>query len=166
MVEVGYTQASKTFKDAGLLMWNVCSSVPASIQQTEERARAVWLMSCRHIGSDRIRAYRRLLTVQQQQKWEDISISPNWSLEGCEILNLTVFKEDFVVQEQCFEKWGVIHLFRPHGWGGGAQVDAGRSQAPCGRPHRKLELTDVILSSCHAKKFASFFKPEFRLWTE
>ena len=32
-------------------------------------------------------------------------------------------------------------------------------QAPCGRPHRKLKLksTDVILSSSHAKKLASFF---------
>src|SRR6218665_2071568 len=31
-------------------------------------------------------------------------------------------------------------------------------QAPCGRPHRKLKLesTDVILSSSHAKKLASF----------
>src|SRR6218665_1755914 len=30
--------------------------------------------------------------------------------------------------------------------------------APCGRPHRKLKLesTDVILSSSHAKKLASF----------
>src|SRR6218665_1353452 len=40
-------------------------------------------------------------------------------------------------------------------------------QAPCGRPHRKLKLesTDVILSSSHAKKLASFL-PEFRLWTK
>ena len=32
-------------------------------------------------------------------------------------------------------------------------------QDPCGRPHRKLKLesTDVILSSSHAKKLASFF---------
>ena len=31
--------------------------------------------------------------------------------------------------------------------------------APCGRPHRKLKLesTDVILSSSHAKKLVSFF---------
>src|SRR6218665_4044653 len=55
--------------------------------------------------------------------------------------------------------------------GGRAQVDAcGRGQggpAPCGRPHRKLKLesTDVVLSSSHAKKLASFL-PEFRLWTE
>ena len=39
--------------------------------------------------------------------------------------------------------------------------------AQCGRPHRKLKLesTDVILSSSHAKKLASFL-PEFLLWTE
>src|SRR6218665_3620023 len=48
------------------------------------------------------------------------------------------------------------------GEGGQAQVDAcGRREggpAPCGRPHRKLKLesTDVILSSSHAKKLASF----------
>ena len=54
---------------------------------------------------------------------------------------------------------------------GQAQVDAcGRRRggpAPCGRPHRKLKLesTDIILSSSHAKKLASFL-PEFRLWTE
>src|SRR6218665_1386094 len=44
------------------------------------------------------------------------------------------------------------------GEGGQAQMDA------C---HRKLKLesTDVILSSSHAKKLASFL-PEFRLWTE
>jgi len=37
----------------------------------------------------------------------------------------------------------------------------------CGRPHRtlKLESTDVILSSSHAKKLASLL-PEFHLWTE
>ena len=49
------------------------------------------------------------------------------------------------------------------GEGGQAQVDAcGRGKGgpvPCGRPHRKLKLesTDVILSSSHAKKLASFF---------
>src|SRR6218665_2449723 len=39
--------------------------------------------------------------------------------------------------------------------------------SPCGRPHRKLkvESTDVILSSFHAKKLASVL-PEFLLWTE
>src|SRR6218665_549220 len=38
-------------------------------------------------------------------------------------------------------------------------VDGGRDPAPCGRPHRKLKLesTDVIQSSSHAKKLASFF---------
>ena len=38
-------------------------------------------------------------------------------------------------------------------------MDGGRGQAPCGRPHRKLKLesTDIILSSSHAKKLASFF---------
>src|SRR6218665_1494975 len=53
------------------------------------------------------------------------------------------------------------------GDGGQAQVDLGRGPAPCGHPHRKLKLgsTDVILSSSHAKKLASFL-PEFRLWTE
>src|SRR6218665_2899459 len=46
-------------------------------------------------------------------------------------------------------------------------VDGEGGPAPCGRPHRKLKLepTDVILSSSHAKKLASFL-PEFRLWTE
>src|SRR6218665_2868347 len=47
--------------------------------------------------------------------------------------------------------------------GGQAQVDAcggGGGPAPCGRPHRKLKLesTDVILSSSHAKKLASFYQ--------
>ena len=47
-------------------------------------------------------------------------------------------------------------------WTGG-----GGGSAPCGRPHRnlKLESTDLILSSSHAKKLASFL-PEFHLWTE
>jgi len=49
---------------------------------------------------------------------------------------------------------------------GQAQVDAcgrGRGQSPCGRPHRKLKLesTDVILSSSHAKKLVSFFYHNF-----
>jgi len=64
------------------------------------------------------------------------------------------------------------------GEGGQALVDAcGRGEPTCvhqygrqaqyGRPHRKfkLESIDVILSSSHAKKLASFL-PEFRLWTE
>ena len=46
-------------------------------------------------------------------------------------------------------------------------MDGGRGPAPRGRPHRKLKLesTDIILASSHAKKLASFL-PEFRLWTE
>ena len=50
---------------------------------------------------------------------------------------------------------------------GGRRWTGGGGPAPCGRPHRKLKLesTDVILSSSHAKKLASFL-PEFRLWTE
>src|SRR6218665_2515617 len=50
---------------------------------------------------------------------------------------------------------------------GGRMWTGGGGPAPCGRPHRKLKLepTDVILSSSHAKKLASFY-PEFRLWTE
>ena len=61
-----------------------------------------------------------------------------------------------------------IYDVHTEGGGGQAQVDAcGRGeggQAPCGRPHRKLKLesTDVILSSSHAKKLASFL-PKFRL---
>src|SRR6218665_3982655 len=40
-----------------------------------------------------------------------------------------------------------------------SHVDGGGGPAPCGRPHRKLKLesTDVILSSSHAKKLAPFF---------
>ena len=30
----------------------------------------------------------------------------------------------------------------------------GRGSGRCGRPHRKLEPTDIILSSSHAKKLA------------
>ena len=49
------------------------------------------------------------------------------------------------------------------GGSGGRMWTGGRE----GRPHRKLKLesTDVILSSSHAKKLTSFL-PEFRLWTE
>ena len=63
----------------------------------------------------------------------------------------------------------VVHSIRGHPFmtstrrgRGQAQVDAcgrgGGGPAPCGRPHRKLKLesTDVILSSSHAKKLASF----------
>src|SRR6218665_3710449 len=62
-------------------------------------------------------------------------------------------------------------IYDIHTEGGQAQVDAcgrGREgQAPCGRPHRKLKIesTDVILSSSHAKKLVSFL-PESRLSTE
>src|SRR6218665_1273182 len=37
-------------------------------------------------------------------------------------------------------------------------VNGGRGPAPCGRPHRKLKLesTDVILSSSHAKNLVHF----------
>jgi len=55
------------------------------------------------------------------------------------------------------------------GSGSGRRTWTGRGgfQAACGRPHRKLKLesTDVILSSSHAKKLV-YFLPEFRLWTE
>src|SRR6218665_3530772 len=54
------------------------------------------------------------------------------------------------------------------GSGSGGRIWTGEGgPAPCGRPHRKLKLesTDVILSSFHAKKLASFL-PEVCLWTE
>jgi len=57
---------------------------------------------------------------------------------------------------------------RGRGLGSGGRMWTGKGgPAPCGRPHRKLKLEsiDVILSSSHAKKLASFL-PEFRLWTE
>jgi len=40
----------------------------------------------------------------------------------------------------------------------------GEGSAPCGRPYRKLEPTDVILPSSHAKKvgIGPYFVPEFR----
>src|SRR6218665_3164299 len=49
----------------------------------------------------------------------------------------------------------------------GRMWTGGGGPAPCGRPHRKLKLesTDVILSSSHAKNLVHFL-PEFRLWTE
>jgi len=49
--------------------------------------------------------------------------------------------------------------------GGQVEVNAcgqDKGSAPSGRLHRKLEPTDVILSSSHAKKLA-FFGQEFRL---
>src|SRR6218665_381665 len=54
----------------------------------------------------------------------------------------------------------VIRLDRPirHGIGR-------LKQAPCGPRKLKLESTDVIQSSAHSKKLASFL-PEFRLWAE
>src|SRR6218665_3363630 len=48
---------------------------------------------------------------------------------------------------------------RGSGSGGRMWTGGGGGQAPCGRPHRKLKLesTDIIMSSSHAKKLASFF---------
>src|SRR6218665_2405904 len=46
-------------------------------------------------------------------------------------------------------------------WEGVRLMWTGRGdQAPCGRPHRKLKLesNDIILSSSHAKKLASFYQ--------
>src|SRR6218665_983023 len=47
---------------------------------------------------------------------------------------------------------------RGSGSGGRMWTGEGVVQPPCGRPHRKLKLesTDVILSSSHAKKLVSF----------
>jgi len=57
-----------------------------------------------------------------------------------------------------------VHPFMTSTGRGGAQADAygRRGSAPSGRPHRKLEPTDIILSFSHVKKLA-FFGPEFRL---
>ena len=52
-------------------------------------------------------------------------------------------------------------IYDVHTEGGGVRLrwTGGVGPAPCGRPHRKLKLEsiDVILSSSHAKKLASFF---------
>src|SRR6218665_3639285 len=63
------------------------------------------------------------------------------------------------------EIWGHPFMASTRRGRGQAHVDGG--PAPCGRPHRKLKLesSDVILSSSHAKKLGAFL-PEFRLWTE
>jgi len=62
-----------------------------------------------------------------------------------------------------------VHTEGGEGSGSGGHMRTGvmGGQAPCGRPHSKLKLksTDVMLSSSHAKKLASF-SPEFPLWTE
>jgi len=63
-----------------------------------------------------------------------------------------------------------IYDVHTEGWGVRLRwtlVDMAGGQAPCGNSHRKLKLesTDVILSSSHAKKLVSFL-PELRLWTE
>ena len=73
----------------------------------------------------------------------------------------------------CFSFVMGLSIYDVHTEGGGVRlrwthVDGGsEGQAPCGRPHRKLKLesTDVIRSSSHAKKLA-YFLPEFCLWTE
>ena len=58
-------------------------------------------------------------------------------------------------------------IYDVHTEGGGGEVSGGRmwtggkgGPAPCGPPHRKLKLesTDVILSSSHAKKLAFFYQ--------
>src|SRR6218665_2783398 len=53
-----------------------------------------------------------------------------------------------------------IYDVHTEGEGAQARLDACGlgGPAPCGRPHRKLKLesTDIILSSPHAKKLASF----------
>jgi len=56
---------------------------------------------------------------------------------------------------------------RGRGSGSGGRMWTKEGQAPCGSPHKKIKLesTDVILSSSHAKKLASFL-PEFRVLTE
>src|SRR6218665_1026270 len=63
---------------------------------------------------------------------------------------------------------GTIHFLtstrRGKGTGSGGRMwMEERCQAPCGRQYRKLKLesTDVILSSSHAKKFVSFFYQNF-----
>ena len=58
-------------------------------------------------------------------------------------------------------------IYDVHTEGARLRWTGGGGQAQCGRPHRKLKLepTDVILSSSHAKKLAPFL-PEFHLWTE
>src|SRR6218665_4174769 len=66
-----------------------------------------------------------------------------------------------------------VKVLRPsihdvHTEGGRAQVDGGGGQAPCGRPYRKLKLeyTDIILSSSHAKKLVSFYQNSVFGWNK
>jgi len=49
---------------------------------------------------------------------------------------------------------------RRRGSGSGGRLRTGEGSAPCGRLHRKLEATDVILSS-HAKKLAFVLDQNF-----
>ena len=49
-------------------------------------------------------------------------------------------------------------MYDIHTEGGQAQMDGGRGSRACARPHRKLKLeSTVILSSSHAKKWASLY---------
>src|SRR6218665_1662490 len=78
--------------------------------------------------------------------------------------------EHFEIFDFYFLQWfsnALPSISDVHTGGGGegvrlrwTHVDRGGSQAPCGRPHRKLKLesTDVILSSSHAKKLVYFYQ--------
>ena|SRR6218665_991823 len=58
-----------------------------------------------------------------------------------------------------FNKGPSIYDVHMEGEGSGSGGRGRGVQAPCGRPHRKLKIesTDVILSSSHAKKLVYFF---------
>ena len=80
-----------------------------------------------------------------------VKIRPTWSRCSLDILSV-------ICTVGIFANFVIMgHPFMTSTRRGLAQVDAcGRGQAPCGRPRRKLESTDVILSS-HVQKFVSFF---------
>ena len=60
---------------------------------------------------------------------------------------------------ELMDKGPSIYDVHTEGSGSCGRIWSGWGQAPCGRPHRKLKLesTDVILSSSHAKKLLYFF---------
>jgi len=103
--------------------------------------------------------------------WKPITIPNKLSMEIVKLehtLSLWTFflppqMSPSVLPKRMSHKGPSIYDIHTEGGRGQAQVDAcGRGPAPCGRPHRKL---NVIPSTFHAKKLV-YFLLEFHLWTE
>ena len=145
------TLSRQLFSVSSTLSWWLKDNGMALSRQRTKMQRSIASRLLRFVASEsRIKSSKR---TRKGKAWSSLALYLTWPfIQPDHSSSLTLSHKGPSIYDVHMEGGGV-RLRWTH-------VDGGGGPAPCGRPHRKLKLesTDVILSSSHAKKLASFYQ--------